>query len=263
MFTTAMGFTNSTWSSAHINAYTNALTSLYYKLTPHQTSLSADYTTPIDWSSMQDTYNNPDVPPVNQAEIQVAQLSYEAGIAVSMGYGVCGSEASYDQVPPALINHFYYDPSATDPGFNYSNSDQDQMVAELQWLRPFLFGGNDHMWLISGYDLGPNPPLYWMNMGWGAGSSGWYTLDDANGHTNISDFVYGLAPLSVVGFVGASSSGIGSPNSPYQNIEEALSKAPDHATLIFQAGSVNTFSASSLVINRPLTLKGYQATITK
>jgi hypothetical protein len=81
--------------------------------------------------------------------------------------------------------------------------------------------------------------------------------------TVLTDLVLGAAPRNVVGFVGAGSSGRGSPNSPYQNIEEAISKAPDNATLIFKADSVNSFSASPLVINRPLTLKGYQATITR
>jgi hypothetical protein len=69
--------------------------------------------------------------------------------------------------------------------------------------------------------------------------------------------------LNVVGFVGASSSGTGSPNTPYQNIQQAIANAPNNATLIFQANSVNTFSGSSLVINTPLTLKGCNVTITK
>ena len=105
-----------------------------------------------------------------------------------------------------------------------------------------------------------------MNMGWGGqyDTPGWYSLDTVpRGLTNNMDHVTGLAPQNVVGFVGAGSSGRGSPNSPYQNIQEALSKAPNGATLIFQANSVNTFSSAPLVINRPLTLKGYNATITR
>jgi len=50
--------------------------------------------------------------------------------------------------------------------------------------------------------------------------------------------------------------GKGSPFSPYMNIKDALNKAPNGATLIFRAGTVNTFSSNTLVINRPLTLKG-------
>jgi hypothetical protein len=46
-------------------------------------------------------------------------------------------------------------------------------------------------------------------------------------------------------------------------VEEALAKSYDNTTLIFKAESVNTFSAPTLYINRPITLKGIQATITK
>ena len=64
-----------------------------------------------------------------------------------------------------------------------------------------------------------------------------------------------------VRFVGAGNAGDGSPNDPYKNIEEAIAEAPDHATLIFKAGSVNTFAASTLVIDRPFTLRGYNAVL--
>jgi len=63
--------------------------------------------------------------------------------------------------------------------------------------------------------------------------------------------------------VGALNEGDGSPDDPHENIEEALADAPDHATLIFKAGSDNTFSANKLVINKPLILKGKDITIRK
>jgi len=255
--------TNASWSASQITAYSDALTSLYNRLTHYATNCSADYTVPIDWSAMQDTYTNQDNPPVDKAESQVAYLLYEVGVAVQMGYGITGSGAYDTAVPPALTNHFRYDPAAFDDAdFNYSSANVNRIVEELQWLRPLLFGGSGHTWLVSGYDLGHSVPLFWMNMGWGLGSSGWYTLDDSAGHKNISDYLYGIAPLGVVGFVGASSSGNGSPNSPYQNLEQALAQAPDDATLIFQAGSVIELSSVPLTINRPLTLKGCQVTIT-
>ena len=42
----------------------------------------------------------------------------------------------------------------------------------------------------------------------------------------------------------------------HKDIEEALAQVADHSTLIFRSGSVNTFAAATLVIDRPLTLKG-------
>jgi hypothetical protein len=64
----------------------------------------------------------------------------------------------------------------------------------------------------------------------------------------------------MVKFVGADNSGDGSPNDPYKDIKEAIENAPDGATLIFKAGSVNTFSGT-LIINRPFILKGRDVTI--
>ena len=57
--------------------------------------------------------------------------------------------------------------------------------------------------------------------------------------------------------------GDGSPDNPYSNIERAISNAADDTTLIFKAGSVNTFYADTLVINRPFTLKGKDVTLLK
>ena len=72
-----------------------------------------------------------------------------------------------------------------------------------------------------------------------------------------------LAPVNVVKFVGATSAGDGSPSSPYLNIETARDVAPDGATLIFKAGSDNTFAAATLTLSRPMTLKGSDAIIRK
>jgi len=98
-----------------------------------------------------------------------------------------------------------------------------------------------------------------MNMGSGGDGDGWYTLDDCgypDGQTNLIR----VAPENVH-FVGASTSGDGSPGNPHENVEEALAAAPDYGTLIFKAATTHTFAAPSLVIDRPLTLKGNKAVI--
>ena len=101
-------------------------------------------------------------------------------------------------------------------------------------------------------------------MGWGGGSDGWYSLDTVpKGLTNSLEQVTRIAPYDAVRVVGAGSSGDGSPDSPYQNIEESISKAANGTTLIFKAGSFNSFSASQLTITKPLTLKGINSTIGK
>jgi len=263
MYQQAQQFTN---QNSTVNAaYESALTTLYKELTPNVTEFSADYTHPIDWSVMQDSYSREftNVTSPDYVDSQIAYLDYELGVGVQMSYGVSDSGAFADLIAGNLTNHFHYDPSVVD-----TSLDTNQVVMEIQWLRPCLVGGNDHCWMIYGYNMGTSPWQYKMNMGWGGMDNGWYVIDNVatnmlTSPTHIDDFVWDLAPLEVVGFVGASSSGNGSPNAPYENIQQAITTAPSGATLIFQANSVNTFSGSSLVINTPLTLKGYNSRITK
>ena len=115
------------------------------------------------------------------------------------------------------------------------------------------------MWVVSGYSKATDPDrLFWMNMGWRSGEVAWYTWDHyfPVGQEHVTN----IAPLKMK-FVGDTNPGDGTPDNPYEDIEEALVGAPNGTTLIFKAGSVNTFDAGTLVINRPLILKGYDAVI--
>jgi hypothetical protein len=248
-------------------AYQEALGILTAQLTQYQQTWSADFTKQIDWSAMRDLYPDADPTPVDHSEDQVAALCYELAVALKMDFGLWGSSAWDTNIPGVLSNNFGYDPSAIDLS-PFSGQDPTQLVAEIQWLRPCILSGYNsaegHTWVIYGYNMGTSPWQFEMNYGWQTSVNGWYSFDTIHeGLNKRMSCVTGVAPYKVVGFVGADSSGNGSPNSPYQNIEQAIATAPDNATLIFQANSVNTFSASSLVINRPLTLKGYNVTITK
>ena len=78
---------------------------------------------------------------------------------------------------------------------------------------------------------------------------------DADADQPLVDFLFWIQPMGR--WIG------GSPSDPYVDVEQALANAPDGATLIFKAGSDNTFSATSLTISRPMTLKGADATIRK
>jgi hypothetical protein len=243
--------------------YLSALAALWSRLTTASTSHSANFgATTYDWSLLQDIHTDP--PDTGDAE--VAELCHHAGIAVTMDYGIWASSASTGNVPNALENYFRYDPDGT-----YAIVNMATMMEEIQWLRPLQIrgckppdkGGGCHSWVAYGYNQSTSQFL--MNIGWGPGTNHvWYTLDDVNmGYTINQYHATWLAPLNVVKFVGAGNPGDGSPDDPYQNIEEAVTEAPNNATLIFKAGSTNTFSSSPLVIDRPLTLKGYNVTITK
>jgi hypothetical protein len=242
------------------SSFQGAVQSLYDSMQDQQTALFANFAAGIyDWSVMQDTNTDP----TSAGGLAVAMISYLAGMSVNMDYGIAGSGSYNSRVPGALNQHFQYDSDATE-----NSLDVNQMVDEIQWQRPLLLGGENktdgHSWVIYGYNQGTNPWQFYMNMGQGDSTNGLYSVDQVpGGFTNNMDQVTRIAPKDVVRFVGASGSGSGSPASPYQNIEEAMAKAGNGTTLIFKAGSYNSFSVSNLVINQPLCLKGIDATIAK
>ncbi len=231
--------------------------------TPSQV-LSATFSDPYDWQNMPDYCGWGCTQAQKDA---LAELCYEVGVALKMDYGVCGSGAYSEDIDNALMYFLYYDAD------HDSDWNKDEITKDIQWLRPVVLCGRNaegegHCWVVFGYDKGTDPNRQFkMNMGWGGDYSsppyGWYSLDNVpkgliHDHRRVTD----IAPL-MVKFVGVGDAGDGGPYHPYKNIEEAMAKAPNGATLIFKAGSDNTFSAGTLVINRPLTLKGKDVTIRK
>lgn len=255
-------------------------------------TLTATYSDPYDWDNMANEYIqvpsgfvDEDGNLLTQGQVNaVAEICYEAGVSVEMDYGVDGSSAGTDIVKIAFEKYFLYNAIV-------ENCDIEALTTDIQWLRPIWFRGGDqngpasdpyrgHAWVIYGYNKGTDPSRqFLMNMGWGRNDAHlWFACDridtDGNG---VMDFWDGqrqvgqIAPTNVK-FVGADDNGDGSPGDPYKNINEAIDEAPDGATIIFKAGSVNTWKAKSkgniaplskndLVINRPFTLKGYNAII--
>ncbi|MDZ7262044.1 MAG: C10 family peptidase [candidate division KSB1 bacterium] len=238
--------------------YKTALEALWNRLTRDSTICSVNFaSTTYNWNLLQDTHTDP----VDAGDVEVAKLCYHAGVAIFSSYGYIETSGWGPNVVSAYENYFRYDQDAI-----IEDRDLNKMVEEIQWLRAVNFFGRNsgdegHAWVLLGYNKGTSPWQFKMNLGWG-GASGWYTCDNVQGFNLKQGHITLIAPL-MVKFVGNSTSGDGSPDSPYKNIEEAVANAPDDATLIFKAGSDNTFSASTLVINRPLTLKGKDVIIRK
>lgn len=57
--------------------------------------------------------------------------------------------------------------------------------------------------------------------------------------------------------------GDGSPAEPYLGLSGALTNAPDNTTLIMKAGSTHTLPGDPVVMDKPMTLKGYDVYVTK
>ena len=232
-------------------------------ITMHDANFAA---TTYDWDLMQDRHTDSDGP--DMGDIEVAKLSYQAGVAVGMTWGRYASSAQTRDVATALSSYFRYDLDTL-----YGSRNTNTMTTEIQWLRPLQLKGRDvnglggHSWVVYGYDKSTDPNrLFMMNMGWAGTGDDWYSCDainTPNGYQFNAEqaHVTLIAPKSVVRFVGNTVGGDGSPNYPYRHVEAAVEYAPDGATLIFRAGSDNTFAGTSLVIDRPHTLKGYDVTI--
>ena len=241
--------------------YLDALETLWDNLSLGSTTCEVNFgATTYDWSIMYDVHTDP--PYYGDAE--VAQLCYHAGVAIGNEYGVRLSGAPSAQVEGRFENRFRYDTDAV-----YQDWDIDKMTTEILWLRPFYFHGEyptggGHNWVVLGYNKGTDPNReFMMNMGYG-NPGAWYARDAVPGGCTVNQkHLIQIAPLNVVKFVGAAVLGDGSPDDPYRDIEEAIVEAPNSATLIFKAGSDNTFSAATLTITKPLTLKGVDVVIRK
>jgi hypothetical protein len=254
IYGSAQGISDST-------AYQNALAALWSRMTQATKTPYADFrATTYNWGVIQGTHADP--PDAGDAE--VAKLNAHVAIAVDTTFGLWGSNSFFGNDVDGLEDHFRYDPDAT---FG-TTPDIYSLTEDIQWLRPAGLGGDrsdgaGHAWVVSGYNTGTDPNReFWMNMGWGGKSDGWYTLDSAPFPLNHGTMTR-IAPLDMTKFVGGGVAGDGSPNEPYLGIEQAIAGAPDGATLIFKAGSTNTFSGDPLVINRPFTLRGYNVIIQK
>jgi hypothetical protein len=241
-------------------AYRTALSALWNRMTPVQTPANVNFSAPIQWNVITNVHSDP----VDAGDTAVAALCYAAGVSVYMKYGILGSDAFGSHIAEALEAYFRFHADAV----YQASSDLAKIVEDIQWYRPVELGGGGpppvaggHSWIAHGYNQGTTPTQFLMNLGWGAPSSAWYSLDQV--FPAQQDMTIRMAPLNSVKFVGAATSGTGSPTAPYLNLEQALANAPDGATLVFKASSDNTFVAPLLRINRPLTLKGAGAILRK
>jgi hypothetical protein len=245
-------------------AYQNALAVLWGRMSNGDLPLTVNMgAATYNWGILKDTNSDPPDAAANEA----AKISHHTAVGVHMGFGLYESFANGGGARSALADHFRYSPSvaALDPPV------ASTLINEIQWLRVVYLGGvnnnnpafpiGGHAWVAWGYNTATNPPQFKMNAGWGdpiKPDTFWYSLDQFFPDEQAGN-IY-IAPISVK-FVGTSGTGDGSPLTPYAGIEAALASGFSNGTLIFKADSVNTFSAVTLTINRPLTLKGQNVTI--
>lgn len=134
--------------------------------------------TNFKWAQMKKTYKGDET---DESAEAVAELFRYCGQAVSMDYGLGGSEAGVS--PYDMAEVFGYSKNAKLLSRSmYSSSDWESMVyKDLSENHPVLYGGasmsGGHQFIVDGYD---GSGLYHMNWGWGGMSDGYYVLSLAN-----------------------------------------------------------------------------------
>ena len=239
-------------------AYAAALLALWESLPEQLTPWFADFgATTYDWSLLQDSHSDPP----DAGDIEAAKLSRHTSVAVNMCYGMFASSAGHDDAAAAYRIYFRYDLDAVE-----YNRNVDTMVSEIRWFRPLQLRGDDgtdgHSWVIAGYNTGTTPTEFLMNMGWGGGATVWYSVDEI--FPNNQNHIIQIAPEGVVRFVDYGIlGGDGSPDDPYHGLDYALWLAPEETTLVLKAGSTHTLPGNPVVLDKPMTLKGYDVTIAR
>lgn len=236
-------------------AYVPALQTLYGRMPQCYTYFSVNYAAATyDWRIIQDAHADPPDP----GDTDVAKFNYHVSVAVNTNFGLRGSSSSCPAIVEGSPAHLRCDSDAVNNATNI-----DLMTTEITWLRPLVIGGCSHAWVVLGYDKSTDPDRsFKVNMGWGGIANGWDLLDFRCPASDIEHATW-LAPKDVVKFVGNAVAGDGSPANPYLNFEAAVAGASADATLIFKANSDNLFTASTLVIDKALTLTGHNVTIRK
>ncbi len=136
---------------------------------------------------------------------EIAKLSYHAGVAVDMTYGVTDGSGAYStDVPWAMSNYFNYDNKSIQYALKtaYTNTTWIALLkSELDANRPMYYSGSGaaggHAWVCDGYRNSDNK--FHMNWGWSGASNGFFSVTtamSAGGYVFNTGFaiVYGIKP---------------------------------------------------------------------
>lgn len=144
------------------------------------TTRSMSFASNIDWTNMLDSYAGNYTTAQKNA---VAWLMKACGFSVKMNYGTSASGATEDNVGPALVNYFNYDPGySLCQRENFGLSDWQRMIYEnLEEVGPVLYCGSSleggHCFVCDGYSEGG---YFHFNWGWSGMYDGYYLLTALN-----------------------------------------------------------------------------------
>ena len=143
--------------------------------TPEQ-QLWADFSDSYDWANMPDSCDGGCSP---EQEDAVAELCYEVGVSLNMGYGACGSGANTAMVATILPTYFKYSPNAwIEYRMAWDLPDWFYLIkGEIDAGRVCDYRINNHSIVADGYRNDYGKYEYHMNYGWGGSFTAWFVFD--------------------------------------------------------------------------------------
>ena len=139
-----------------------------------------------EWILPQYNWNEPE-----EANLAIAQLMYDCGVAINMTYAPSGSGTDLSYVVNALVRNFSYDKDIRLEYRNHYDDDvwENMVYENLSKGMPLICSGEDgktlfegHSYVCDGYQADGN--LFHFNWGWGGYSDGYFLLsgDDGGWH---------------------------------------------------------------------------------
>ncbi|MDY0342321.1 MAG: C10 family peptidase [Lentimicrobium sp.] len=209
-----------------------------FNLNPYG-NISANFgETWYDWDAMTNSINSNSGEAINA----IAELQYQCGVSMDMGYSPDGSGAYSEQVPDAIKTYFGYSSAAQHLyKYYYSASTwEDYIITSLDNLQPLYYSGRNssggHAFVLDAYQNTSSGNLFHFNFGWSGSGNGFYTLSDVNGFSSNQGMVRNFFPDPVHYPYGCSNSVITSSRGGFEdNSGPLLNYEPNsHCTWLIQ-----------------------------
>lgn len=126
----------------------------------------------------------------------IAKLTYNAGVAVEMDYGVSGSGATTYKCADALTGYFGYKSAS----YTFNNSINEAILANLEYSKPVILAlrnsKSGHCIIADGYgySYSNKQPYVHLNLGWNGNSDEWYLLPNVKDYNTLSTIVFNIFP---------------------------------------------------------------------
>ena len=158
------------------------------------------YTYPSQTANFSQTTYNYDVIPnkLTSYNHELAQLLYQCGVSVRMGYGWDGSGSQSEDALASLQTFFKYNTAAqfkhiTDVVTDTNSASmiaewESMLLEELDAHRPIFYSGANatlggHAWIVDGYTTVNDKHYFHVNWGWSGSDNGFYLLRNMNTHS--------------------------------------------------------------------------------